>query len=1563
MLASAWPRAAEAQFRRLAEGAIEGILVHDGYHRFFANAAYARMFGYPDVAAVIAAGERGQHIFPEDMPALEADWHRILAGQQSWARQRCRRRRVDGSLLWVDLVLGPIPWEGRLAIQGIQIDVTREVEAVKELERSEARFRRLAEESLQGIVIHDGRRRLFANRAFARMLGYRDVEAALAGDVLGHVSPEERAEVTEAWRRTLADQHTWARQRVPRRRTDGSMIWIDLTRGPVMWADQPAIRALLVDVTREVETEAELRRSERRLRAVIDNIPQMLSLKDADRRYQLINHAFARFYGINAADVIGKRPEELPPSGSTGQLCKASARMDELAVLTTGRPTTRERRRANAAGEYRDSMMTKFAVRAVDGVIDGVGTIVTDLTELKQAQGQLVKRERMLRRNQAAILRVLRDELSGGSAVDQIRRILKIAGETLDVDSVVVWRLDCDAALLRVVHRWRAPTVSDDKRTFPFDLPLVDVAPLHQTLRERLVVVLDSERADATLANIHARHYAEAGITAAIMTLIQLPGELQVYVGFGRCDTPHVWSAEDESFARSIAELIRICFFQDELERREQSLRQSEARFRSVIDNVPLVLTLKGADRRFRIVNREFERWSGVGASDAIGRTPEELSDVAALAPIADDEVRDDEREVVETCRSITRERRRVSSAGEHRDIIVTKFPVRDSAGAVDGVGTIITDVTTLKQAQLQLVRRETELRRNQAAILQVLREELSGGSISDRIRRIIALAGETLRVESAALWRIDREVGVVRCMERWRAPSVTFDASAFPWVIPLEDASEFYALLEQHIVLALDDHRDGRLEFFLGKHWGRLSISASLAAMIQRPSGLQDYIGFSHYGAPRAWSVEDQSFARSIAELIGVCFFQDEFERRERALRRNHETLIQIVREGLLAGGTTREMFNAILRITGSTLGLNRVGVWTWAGSDSEGDRVCVALWEAGRQPQGRPEDEPPITAASLRAWFTDDYFAQLRREFLVAIEDVETDPRLTEAGRAFCRRQNTGARINALIQLPDEVAGVVTFLSGPGSHRWTAEDRAFARSVADVVAFVFLSERHRQALAALDLVGQGIYVEDARGEVIYANQVARRLASATDRARVQLDALPALLRDGSRIGDGVGELAWCTRTGELVELALTRTALPGAGAVTVLADVTEIKQRERERRDLEAEMRQAAKLEAVGRLAGGIAHDFNNLLGVVLGFASFLKEDLRRGSAQHGYAARIAQASEHAREVVKQLLAFTRATDVERHIMDLRKLVRDSNELLRASLPSSTQLIIDTHRQPLPALVNRTQIHQILLNLCLNAHDSLGGEPGTVKVRLTRMKAGPRGPATPRPRTGVAAAVGGQLRSNHAYAELTITDDGAGMDADTIARMFDPFFTTKSPGRGTGLGLAVVHGIVSAYDGAYLVESELGRGSRFSIFLPLAETAAAPIVAPPDAGRIRGREAVLVIDDERDLLEMLRIGLERLGYKVTGYADPLKALERFRCEPTRWDVVVTDEMMPGLKGSALIVKLREIHPQCPIVLCSGFSDGVTERQARQAGAAGFFLKPIEPARIAETIRSLLDG
>ncbi|MBI3516450.1 MAG: response regulator, partial [Proteobacteria bacterium] len=223
-------------------------------------------------------------------------------------------------------------------------------------------------------------------------------------------------------------------------------------------------------------------------------------------------------------------------------------------------------------------------------------------------------------------------------------------------------------------------------------------------------------------------------------------------------------------------------------------------------------------------------------------------------------------------------------------------------------------------------------------------------------------------------------------------------------------------------------------------------------------------------------------------------------------------------------------------------------------------------------------------------------------------------------------------------------------------------------------------------------------------------------------------------------------------------------------------------------------------------------------------------------------------------------------------------------------------------------------------------------------------------------------ALARGGRLDPGRRYGAIRVADSGAGMDQATVEQIFEPFFTTKEGGHGTGLGLAVVHGIVMAYDGAYLVRSRVGTGSEFSLYLPLDETISEAATETDGTASLRGDESVLIVDDEVDLTDMLSIGLERLGYDVTCCNDPFEALHAFEQDPGAWDVVVTDHMMPAMRGVALIERLKTISPGVATLLCTGFSDGATEEAARRAGADAFLMKPLEAHRIAQQMRALLD-
>ncbi len=428
---------------------------------------------------------------------------------------------------------------------------------------------------------------------------------------------------------------------------------------------------------------------------------------------------------------------------------------------------------------------------------------------------------------------------------------------------------------------------------------------------------------------------------------------------------------------------------------------------------------------------------------------------------------------------------------------------------------------------------------------------------------------------------------------------------------------------------------------------------------------------------------------------------------------------------------------------------------------------------------------------------------------------------------------------------------------------------------------------------------------------------------------------------------------------------MARNASDVPGVNGIIINSrDVTEAQR-------LEERLRESQKMEAVGQLAGGIAHDFNNILGAILGFSGFLVEDLPKGTAEYGFAERIMTASERGKELVQQILAFSRRSAVERKPTALATLMRETNDLLQASIPSSTQLEMQIETEELVADVNAAQISQILLNLCLNANDALQSEPGSIALSLACAEPGDPDLAILTTRAGAEGAhvapegermIAGTLRPGCDYARITVADSGVGMAPEVLKHIFDPFFTTKARGRGTGLGLSVVHGVVTAYEGACVVTTHPGTGSIFRIYLPLTSASALPAIPEMQEPGPRGDERILVIDDDVSMTEMLSIGLGRLGYQVVAFNDPAVAVKVFSANPAAWAAVISDQVMPNMKGLTLFRRLKAVHPSLRFILCTGFSDGATEESAQAAGVDAFFLKPVSPQKLAGTIRRLID-
>ncbi|HYE48309.1 MAG TPA: cache domain-containing protein [Azospirillaceae bacterium] len=511
---------------------------------------------------------------------------------------------------------------------------------------------------------------------------------------------------------------------------------------------------------------------------------------------------------------------------------------------------------------------------------------------------------------------------------------------------------------------------------------------------------------------------------------------------------------------------------------------------------------------------------------------------------------------------------------------------------------------------------------------------------------------------------------------------------------------------------------------------------------------------------------------------------------------------------------------------------------------------------------------------------------------------------------------------------------------------------------------------------LAALDAAGDGIEIFGRDGGLLHLNPSMARMLGYADTAEVRRecaeDPRHCPLHDWfwstvwpvlSSGGSWTGEAAFTGIDGKrrLAEVSFTR--LPDGDAVGIFRDVTE-------RRALEARLRQSEKMEAIGRLAGGIAHDFNNLLGAILGFASFLQEDAPEGSAARNFSGRILKAGNRAKELVEQILAYSRARGIERGPVLLEPVLAEAAKMMRHTLPSSTRLEV-APAGPLAADANATQLLQILMNLCLNASEAMAGEAGRVTVSvacatqeetadLLAERGGAEGVEPLPAPDGQVLLRFGRLEPCRSYVRLRVEDDGPGIPPDIAPRLFEPFFTTKGMTTGTGLGLSVVHGVVVNHRGALVLRSAAG-GTRVDVFLPAAVPETADDVPPPAAARLPEGTRVLVVDDAFDVADMVAITLERHGCEVAVCNDAQQALDAFVEDPAAWDVVVTDQVMPDLKGTELIRRLRRLRRDLPTILCTGYSETLSEEAAHAAGADLFLRKPVLPADLVAAVRGLL--
>jgi PAS domain S-box-containing protein len=503
--------------------------------------------------------------------------------------------------------------------------------------------------------------------------------------------------------------------------------------------------------------------------------------------------------------------------------------------------------------------------------------------------------------------------------------------------------------------------------------------------------------------------------------------------------------------------------------------------------------------------------------------------------------------------------------------------------------------------------------------------------------------------------------------------------------------------------------------------------------------------------------------------------------------------------------------------------------------------------------------------------------------------------------------------------------------------------------------------AEEGRTLLAtAIEHAAESIIITDPDGTIQYVNPAFELTTGYTREEAIGRN--PRILRSGKhdeafyrtiwdRLARGdvwSGRLTNRKKDGSFYEV--DETISPVFDAFGKIINYVAVKRDVTQEVKLEKQLHHAQKMEAIGTLAGGIAHDFNNILSAIIGYSELATKHVTHNPRLQHSLEGVLKAANRARELVSQILTLARQSEQQLQPLKLGPVMKEALRFLRASLPATIEIREDIRTSSDTVLSDPTQIHQILLNLCTNAAHSMREKGGILEVSLTEADFSPED-----------VLVHPDLKPGP-HLRLSVSDTGHGVDSSLLERIFDPYFTTKAPGEGTGMGLAVVQGIIRNQGGHIAVRSEVGKGSVFHVFLPkIADRAKKEkdVIEPPP----QGNEHILFIDDEAILANLGKDLLESLGYSVVAITNSNEGLELFLADPKRFDLIITDQTMPEMTGMTLAQKMLQIRPDIPIILCTGYSEQVTRDGAREIGIREFLMKPLIMRDLARTIRMLLDG
>jgi len=522
--------------------------------------------------------------------------------------------------------------------------------------------------------------------------------------------------------------------------------------------------------------------------------------------------------------------------------------------------------------------------------------------------------------------------------------------------------------------------------------------------------------------------------------------------------------------------------------------------------------------------------------------------------------------------------------------------------------------------------------------------------------------------------------------------------------------------------------------------------------------------------------------------------------------------------------------------------------------------------------------------------------------------------------------------------------------FLSGPNGE--PASILGITRNITERrLAEDALKKSERRYRTLFEKSTDAIFiVERDTGRYLDANEAAVRLSGrrlselkklttqdvTPDKYHERLDLLVEL-----NSAEKLGKVTYVHPDGTQKIAMLTSLPLDTKAIIGIARDITD-------ELAMEDQLRQAQKMEAIGTLAGGIAHDFNNILSAILGYSELALADLPPETSLRNKLEAIYSSGVRARELVAQILAFSRKDELVKSPVEMHTIIKDALKLLRPAIPTTIDIQTEITSKS-QILGDPTRLHQIIMNLCTNAYQAMQETGGILQISLSDIEL--QGDAAKRIDI-----------SDGSYGRLVISDTGVGITSENLNRIFDPYFTTKEKGKGTGLGLAAVHGIVKSHGGKVMVESTIEKGTKFSVYLPLLPVEISISEKQDEPKTVGGNERILLVDDEVEILKIEEEMLKRLGYSITAKENPHEALELFKQQSEEFDLVISDMTMPNMSGDKFVENLIKIHSDIPIILCTGFSEIMTKEKAKSIGVKEFLMKPITMRDLSRTIRNVLD-